>query len=139
MFKNLGPQIGYSTVFLLEYLGPLVIFPLFYLFRTQIYGSLMGIKMSNSKSNSIASEVQWLAMLYWCSHYAKRMVETLTIHSFSHATMPIGNLFTNCSYYYGFAAYVAYFVMHPLYTAPPIRRVYIGLGLAMMAQLGNRE
>ncbi len=28
VFKDLGPQVGYSTVFFWEYFGPLVIYPL---------------------------------------------------------------------------------------------------------------
>lgn len=31
MIKNLGKQIGWSTVFYIEYLGPIVIIPIFYL------------------------------------------------------------------------------------------------------------
>jgi very-long-chain enoyl-CoA reductase len=31
-------QIGYSTVFFFEYLGPMVIYPLFFLFPSVFYG-----------------------------------------------------------------------------------------------------
>lgn len=37
IFKDLGPQIGYSTVFFWEYVGPLVIFPLIYFFPSLVY------------------------------------------------------------------------------------------------------
>ena len=51
--------------------------------------------------------------------------------------MPIFNLFRNCAYYWGFAAYVSYFVNHPLYTPPPQQRSLVCLGLALLCQLGN--
>ncbi len=34
----MGAQMGYRTVFFLEYFGPLVTFPIIYLLRKQIYG-----------------------------------------------------------------------------------------------------
>ncbi len=51
--------------------------------------------------------------------------------------MPIFNLFRNCAYYWGFAAYVSYFVNHPRYTAPNEQLSLVCLALAMVAQLGN--
>lgn len=100
-----------------------------------------------------------VACICWTFHYAKRLLETVFVHRFSHATMPIRNIFkvkwhrdiirrqfqfiiSNCSfvfvlkssegqtdlhmfclwqnsaYYWGFAAFVAYFNNHPLYTPP---------------------
>ncbi|XP_023349566.1 very-long-chain enoyl-CoA reductase [Eurytemora carolleeae] len=37
--------------------------------------------------------------------------------------MPITNLLKNCSYYWGFAAYVAYHINHSLYTPPSTNQV----------------
>jgi hypothetical protein len=59
-------------------------------------------------------------MVCWTLHYAKRLLETLFVHRFSHATMPLSNLFKNCSYYWGFAAFVSYYLNHPLYTPPGV-------------------
>ena len=36
--RDLGPQIPWKTVFLLEYAGPFFIYPLFYLRPSWIYG-----------------------------------------------------------------------------------------------------
>ncbi|KAG2491148.1 hypothetical protein HYH03_010589 [Edaphochlamys debaryana] len=129
-FKDLGPQIGYSTVFFWEYFGPMVIYPLFFLFPKYLYPHI-------SAQPSAHALVQQAACAYWVLHYAKRIVETFTIHKFGHATMPIANLFRNCAYYWGFAAYVSYFVNHPLYTAPNETVSKAALGLALLMQAGN--
>ena len=45
-------------------------------------------------------------MIAWTLHYAKRLFETFFVHKFSHGTMPLTNLFKNCTYYWGFALFV---------------------------------
>lgn len=51
--------------------------------------------------------------------------------------MPIRNLFKNCAYYWGFAAYVAYHVNHPKFTSPCMVQVYLGLAGFILCELGN--
>ncbi|GIL45180.1 hypothetical protein Vafri_2504 [Volvox africanus] len=128
-FKDLGPQIGYSTVFFWEYFGPLVVYPLFFFFPKYLYPHLEAPKQHHL--------VQKLAVAYWSFHYAKRILETFTVHKFGHATMPIFNLFKNCAYYWGYAAYVSYFVNHPKFTPPNEKASVACLGLALLMQLGN--
>lgn len=129
-FKDLGPQIGWSTVFLCEYAGPLFTYLLFYMRPSFIYGEAAKIPMA---------QVVHFAAACWTFHYAKRLFETVFIHRFSHSTMPIGNLFKNCSYYWGFAAFVSYFVNHPLYTPPMFGagQINIGLIIFLIGELGN--
>jgi very-long-chain enoyl-CoA reductase len=55
-------------------------------------------------------------MVFHTAHYAKRILETIFVHHFSHATMPLSNLFKNCTYYWCFAALMSYFINHPQYT-----------------------
>ncbi|CAG0881876.1 unnamed protein product [Darwinula stevensoni] len=114
--KDLGPQVGYRTVFLAEYAGPLFIYLIFYMRPSLIYNAELAAKFPVTTTMNIAAGC-------WCGHYLKRLWESVFVHRFSHATMPIKNLFRNCSYYWGFAAYVAYYVNHPLFTSPAMSQV----------------
>ena len=128
-FKDLGPQIRWGVVFFWEYFGPLCIYPLFFLFPQQIYGTAV-------PKHDLVVQV---AAGCWTFHYTKRILETLFIHKFSHGTMPIMNLFKNSSYYWGFAAFISYYVNHPLYTPPLYRdlQLYVGLAIFIVSELGN--
>jgi very-long-chain enoyl-CoA reductase len=124
--KDLGPQVGYSTVFFWEYFGPILVYAAFYFLQGPIYGKEFA-----------HSETQDLALIYFVGHYVKRIIETFFVHRFSHATMPIFNLYKNCSYYWAFAGFIAYFINHPLYQSPPQRRVHAALACAVVCQLSN--
>lgn len=128
-FKDLGPQVGWATVFLTEYAGPLFIYLLFYYRPSFIYGQ------SNVKYLKVVS----IACFCWVFHYAKRILETIFVHKFSHATMPIRNIFKNSAYYWGFAAYVAFYINHPLYTPAYFGdlQIYIGLAGFIINEFGN--
>nr|CAG4650294.1 EOG090X097L [Sida crystallina] len=127
--KDLGPQIAWKTVFLLEYAGPLFVYAWIYQRPWIFYGEVDTIQPT--------SQVVHIAAVCWVAHYAKRILETLFIHRFSHATMPVRNLFRNCGYYWLFAAYVAYHINHPLYTAPCLSQTYIALAAWTICELGN--
>ncbi|KAF1775897.1 3-oxo-5-alpha-steroid 4-dehydrogenase, C-terminal [Phytophthora cactorum] len=100
VFRDLGPQIGYRTVFVAEYLGPLL-FVLGYAARPAfIYGA-------EAASQPLSST----ALL-------GRELETFFVHRFSRPTMPLRNLFKNCVYYWSFGAVVGYPLCHPLYAGP---------------------
>lgn len=133
VFKDLGPQVPYAGVFLAEYAGPLLCYLPFYFTRQAIYGDLLGMKGADKPF----LQVQTLAMWFHSAHYAKRILETLFVHHFSHATMPIFNLFKNCSYYWLAAAAISYFINHPLYTPVGETQMLAGFAFSAAMQLGN--
>jgi very-long-chain enoyl-CoA reductase len=126
--RDLGPQIGWSTVFLAEYAGPLVVYLWVYSRPWIFYGDV---------ASAPISQTAHIAAACYTIHYAKRLLETIFVHRFSHATMPISNLFKNCIYYWGFTAYVAYHVNHPLFTSPSMVQVYAALAGFIISELGN--
>ncbi|KRX53660.1 Very-long-chain enoyl-CoA reductase [Trichinella sp. T9] len=128
--KDLGPQIQWKTVFLLEYIGPLIVYPMFF-FRLPLIYEYQYINQIPT------SWVVRLALGCWTLHYVKRVCETLYVHRFSHSTMPLRNLFKNCAYYWGFAAFVGFHVNHPFYTEPKAAIAMIGLVGFLLAELGN--
>jgi len=87
--KDLGPQVAWQIVFLVEYFGPLVIHPLFYYYPKHLYG--LDVQHST---------LQKYAYAFVLLHFLKREFETLFVHRFSHATMPLGNILKNSSHYY---------------------------------------
>lgn len=129
VFKDLGPQVSYSTLFFLEYLGPLFIYPMFYYFPVH---RLFGYKGERS-----IHPVQTFAMYYWCFHYFKRIMETFFVHRFSHATSPLSNVYKNCLYYWTFGAVIAYYINHPLYTPVSDLQMKVGFGFGLVCQMAN--
>ena len=83
--KDVGPQIGWRTVYFIEYLGPMIIHTLFY------YGYYDAGNMTYT---------QTLAYNLTLLHYLKREYETLFIHTFSADTMPLAYLFRNSGHYW---------------------------------------
>lgn len=127
-FKDLGPQIGYRFVFLVEYFGPMAFVGFYYLRPSLIFGS------------GITKPYNWvaeMAVLCWITHFLKRELETIFVHKFSRPTMPLTNLFKNCSYYWTFGAVIGYPLCHPDFVPPSLMQVYIGLGIFTVSEIGN--
>lgn len=132
-FRDLGAQISWVTVFLTEYAGPLFIYLLFYFRVPFIYGRKYDFTSSRHT-------VVHLACMCHSFHYIKRLLETLFVHRFSHGTMPLRNIFKNCTYYWGFAAWMAYYINHPLYTPPTygVQQVKLALAIFVVKRLGQQ-
>ena len=88
--KDLGPQVPWKTVFLIEYAGPILIHSLLFFFPNWFYTVPLVTH----------SPLQWLALILTILHYLKREYETLFVHRFSLGYMPWTNLPKNCFHYW---------------------------------------
>ncbi|KJH42185.1 3-oxo-5-alpha-steroid 4-dehydrogenase [Dictyocaulus viviparus] len=165
--RDLGPQIPWKTVivfyrnvFLVQFTIHLYVFVLqvlhldwenwtkryfcwSMLVRCLFTQYFIFAQVSSMEMACVLRESYHIAVTYaficWSLHYAKRLFETEFIHRFSNDTMPRFNLVKNCSYYWGFATLIAYFVNHPAYTSPYFGdcQVYVGLLGFAVAEFGN--
>jgi len=129
-FKDLGPQISWRTVFLIEYFGPLLFHSLCYFAPAVVY-----------QQRFEHSYVQRVAYFCVMGHYIKRELESVFVHRFSLATMPIFNLFKNCAHYWIFGGLMtAYFLYHPAYRAPFSDQTTTVLAFVfVLMELGNLQ
>lgn len=82
--KNLGKQIRWEHVFYIEYLGPILILPLFYAIgKKELY-----------------TPVQTAALALGMLHYLKREYETAYVHVFSRESMPFKRVMINSFHYW---------------------------------------
>jgi very-long-chain enoyl-CoA reductase len=128
-YKDLGPQVGYRTVFVVEYAGPIAFMLLYAMRPSFIYGAEGAAKP--------LGDVQKLFVGAFIAHFVKRELETFFVHKFSRPTMPLMNIFKNSAYYWMFAAFMGYFLCHPQYTPPAhgLDKV-AAIGMLLM-ELGN--
>ncbi|KAG6848538.1 hypothetical protein H0H93_016158 [Arthromyces matolae] len=137
LIKDLGPQISWRTVFLIEYAGPLFIHPLIYYFPRVWYGQ-----------DVQHSELQKYVYAFVMLHFLKRELETIFVHRFSHGTMPFRNVFKNSAHYHllsglalAFDVYRPKFAANSSYIAGTIRSnesfLWIMTGIWAFAQLSN--
>uniref|UniRef100_A0A672SE18 Very-long-chain enoyl-CoA reductase-like n=1 Tax=Sinocyclocheilus grahami TaxID=75366 RepID=A0A672SE18_SINGR len=131
-FRDLGPQLGWTMVFLAEYIGPLLIYLLFYFRVPYIYNHKYTF---TSSSHHVVN----LACACHSFHYSKRLFETIFVHRFSNGTMPLRAIVRNCAYYWGFAAWLAYYINHPLYTPPSYGEMQVNYALIIfvLCEAGN--
>lgn len=92
-----GPQIAWKTVFIYEYLGPILAHLAVLSLRPYIY----------KNGDSPLSTTQWLSFGMIIAHFLKREYETLFVHKFSANTMPVFNLVKNFSFYCGLSGFLA--------------------------------
>ena len=84
LVKNLGKHIRWEMVFYIEYLGPILILPLFY---------FLGHKESYTN-------IQVTGLVLGVLHYLKREYETAFVHVFSRESMPFKRVLINSFHYW---------------------------------------
>ncbi|KAK7730234.1 Very-long-chain enoyl-CoA reductase [Botryosphaeria dothidea] len=134
--KDLGPQIAWRTVFLVEYAGPLLIHPLIYFLRPYLY------PCPSLSPNALPepTSLQKLSLAMVTIHFLKRELETLFVHRFSNATMPAFNIFKNSGHYWLLSglnlAVFAYGSSKTEIDSNPLA-VYAAIALFAIGELGN--
>ncbi|KAJ5159314.1 uncharacterized protein N7500_008965 [Penicillium coprophilum] len=105
--KDLGPQISWRTVFIAEYLGP-ALMPALFLFSLRPY------LYYNFDTIPEPTNLQCLVCALLTIHFLKRELESIFVHRFGNATMPLRNLFRNTGYYWVMAGLnIPYWVLRP--------------------------
>lgn len=122
--KDMGPQISWRGVFILEYLGPLLVHQIFFFYRL------------NTESKLDITQI--LAYACVTFHFLKREYESLFVHRFSNSTMPLRNLFQNSFHYWVLAGLmIAFFLYSPGFESRNLTLVILSLCVFLAAELGN--
>ena len=109
-FKDLGAQVSWRTVFIVEYFGPLAIFAMLY-FCPCVYGE--------QGKGRVLNWTQHAGFVMVALHYLKRELETIFVHRFSNSTMPFKRIFINSGHYWvTCGTLIGYFFFHPKHTEP---------------------
>lgn len=141
-YKDLGPQISWKAVFVVEYFFPMIVFPLVWLAVRKFPHSAVtqALYPGTDPSATAQKTICWqdsLALMF-SLHFVKRELETLYVHRFGHDTMPLSNIFKNSGYYWLFAFWIAHITLHPQYTVPTsCERKWAGVALFVVSEILN--
>lgn len=128
--KDLGPQISWRTVFIIEYLGPLLIHQVFFFWRFNTNPSAMSFTQMYPLLFEPSLDMIIIRLAYSCItfHFLKREYESIFIHRFSSSTMPLSNLFRNSLHYFVLAGLlIGYNLYTPNFTSPNLSIVIVSL------------
>ncbi|KAH8907059.1 hypothetical protein BR93DRAFT_927916 [Coniochaeta sp. PMI_546] len=112
LVKDLGLQVSWRFVFMVEYFGPILFHALIVAIRPYIYPSLPFAPawwpyVYKNETETPMTKVQWLVFALFQLHFIKRELETMFLHKFSANTMPAWNIFRNSFFYWVSAGLVA--------------------------------
>lgn len=146
--------MGWRTVYLIEYAGPILFHFAFFYLRPIIPLPAFLLHGQAASRDAPVTDVQ--QMIYWMFqlHFLKRELETMFVHRFAANTMPARNVFRNSAFYWLLAGLVdAWSLYAPLSpfrvsaqfpaAAPPRAGFgssvldYLGLALFVFGELSN--
>jgi len=126
-FKDLGTQVSWRTVYLLEYIGPFLLYLFFYFQPEFIYGKTVG-----------PSTYQRMACFCFLAHFGRRLFESAFIHIWSSESLGVYFLYKNCAYYWTAGLLIGYSTCHPgwkpIFPAPILN---LAIGLFVLFQIAN--
>jgi very-long-chain enoyl-CoA reductase len=77
-----------------------------------------------------------LALILWCSHFSRRIVECLAVHRYAGRRVPLGDALGEYAYYWGFGTWNAWaFATHSQSSIDSLG--YLGLATFVLGELGN--
>ncbi len=92
-----------------------------------------------ARSVEALSFVVAIAAAMWCVHFARRAAESASVHRYGKPAVPWADVVTEYVYYWGFAAWNALSLTSASYRAPSTGWVALGLGVFVLAELGNAK
>ncbi|KAI0882565.1 3-oxo-5-alpha-steroid 4-dehydrogenase-domain-containing protein [Annulohypoxylon maeteangense] len=147
LVKDLGLQIGWRLVYVIEYLGPLLFHPLFLSVRHTLYPAVYPYLKTylpyTARADPSLSFAQQAAFGMVMAHFVKRELETMFLHKFSAATMPFAYIFRNSVFYWAMAGFLGaleiYAPFSPAAVAPdaPSPLTYFGFFLFAVGEILN--
>lgn len=106
----------------MTYLGPLIIFFIFYLLHDDIYSFTLNEPHyfeSYSWLHKCESAGRWYGFYMIIVHFIKRLLECIIIHNFSRNTKTFSRLIWEMAYYWLFCGVgITYYLLHPNYQKP---------------------
>ncbi|KAJ9138698.1 Very-long-chain enoyl-CoA reductase [Pleurostoma richardsiae] len=139
LVQDLGAQMAWRTVYMVEYAGPILFHCLFIAIRP--YLANVDPYFYKGADKTPLTTIQWLCFWLFQAHFVKRELETVFVHKFAANTMPAWMIFRNSFFYWAFAGLLSgFFIYSP--KSPAARSELtpldlIGLGLYVYGEVCN--
>lgn len=154
LVQDLGAQIGWRTVFVIEYAGPILFHLAFFYLRPVIPLPAFLVGSVAASRQDPLTDIQKIVHTLFVLHFVKRELETIFLHRFSANTMPAFNIFRNSAFYWLLAglfdSWSVYAPLSPFRISSEFPRAtpsragfgtsildYVGLAMFVFCELAN--